>query len=107
MKTKESETEDFSPYAEHVASIIFLQNIGAGGNESKNGVEVKSRDIGSLVSTPSKRKSKKKLEAASSQISSADTQTQTSGDSSGLSFNIILGVALVSVIIGVILGKRY
>ncbi|KAK1393430.1 hypothetical protein POM88_012486 [Heracleum sosnowskyi] len=78
------------------------ENAGAG-----DGVTVKSRDIGSLVSAPSKRKNKKKLEAISTQSSSADTQTQTSGDSSGISFNIILGVALVSVIIGVILGKRY
>lgn len=82
--------------------IIVLQNAGASDE-----VAVKSRDIGSSVSTPSKRKHKKKLEATSTQISSADTQTQTSGDSSGISFNIILGVALVSVIIGVILGKRY
>lgn len=87
--------------------INFLQNVGAGKNESKDGVAVTSRDIGSAVSTPSKRKHKKKLEAASTLISSADTQTQTSGDSSGISINIILGVALISVIIGVILGKRY
>lgn len=71
--------------------------------------EVKSRDIGSSISTPSKRKSKKKTDATSPQtLSSAETHVSTSQASSAtMNFKLILGIALVSVILGVILGKRY
>lgn len=74
-------------------------------SETKDRMEVKSRDIGSTISTPTKRKSKKKLEAAAS-ASSQHTQT-IQASPSAMPFKFILGVALVSVIIGVILGKRY
>lgn len=76
-----------------------------------DGMEVKSRDIGSTISTPSKRKSKKKLEAATSaQTPTAEgvhTQTTEAAVSPLATFKVVLGVALVSVIIGIILGKRY
>lgn len=88
--------------------FLFLQDTGVGQTELKEGVAVKSRDIGSLISTPTKRRHKKKLDAASGQTSSSsETQTQITEAPSGMTFKFILGVALVSVIIGVILGKRY
>ena len=83
---------------------------GATTTETKDGVEVKSRDIGLTFSTPTKRKSKKKLEAASAQApsSSSETHTQTTTkDSPVTTLKFTLGVALVSVIIGIILGKSY
>ncbi|KAA8526157.1 hypothetical protein F0562_007743 [Nyssa sinensis] len=77
-------------------------------DEGSPAVEVKSRDIGSTISTPSKRRSKKKLEATPAQTSSSsDTHTQTTEVSPAMNYKFILGIALVSVIIGVILGKRY
>lgn len=85
--------------------IMFL------GVDQKEGLEVKSRDIdiGSSLSTPSKRKSKKKSEATSTAqtSSSSETPVQTSHDSPVINFKFILGVALVSIIFGIILGKRY
>lgn len=86
----------------------MLQGDGGSPAEYKEGLEVKSRDIGSAISTPSKRKSKKKSESTSAQtLSSSETHTQTSEVSPFMNFKFILGVALVSVIIGVILGKQY
>ena len=87
-----------------------LQDGGASATETKDGIEVKSRDIGLTFSTPTKRKSKKKLEAASAQApsSSLEIHTQTTTVISLVTtLQFILGVALVSVIIGIILGKRY
>ncbi|XP_077244552.1 uncharacterized protein LOC143884707 [Tasmannia lanceolata] len=78
--------------------------------ELKERVEVKSREFGSDISTPPKRKSKKRTEATPTQATEAasTTSTQTKGpSSSGMKFQLILGVAMVSVITGVILGKRY
>jgi hypothetical protein len=76
--------------------------------EHKEGLEVKSRDIGSTISTPSKRKSKRKLEATSVQTSSSlETHAQSAEGSPLKTVKFILEAALVSVIIGVILGKRY
>ncbi len=86
----------------------MLQGDGGSSAEHKEGLEVKSRDIGSAISTPSKRKSKKKSEATSAQTSSSlETQTKTAEVSPLMNFKFILGVALVSVIAGIILGKRY
>ncbi|PWA67359.1 hypothetical protein CTI12_AA319010 [Artemisia annua] len=68
--------------------------------------EVTSRDIGSIPTTPSKRKSKKSVEPASTP-STSNTQLQATNDSFGTSFKFIVGFALVSVIIGIVLGKRY
>lgn len=86
----------------------MLQGDGGSPAEYKEGLEVKSRDIGSAISTPSKRKSKKKSETTSAQtLSSSETHTQTSEVSPLMNYKFILGVVLVSVIIGVILGKRY
>ncbi|KAL5977493.1 hypothetical protein ACLOJK_021840 [Asimina triloba] len=73
------------------------------------GAEVKSRDLASSVSTPSKRKSKKKPEAASAQAgenASAVPAQAMEGSSLSMNIKLILGVALVSVIVGVILGKQ-
>ncbi|KAL6983190.1 hypothetical protein U1Q18_016583 [Sarracenia purpurea var. burkii] len=82
---------------------------GDGGSpaELKDEMVVKSRDIGSTNSTPSRRKSKKKLESTSAQAPSSEIHTQTTGVSTGMTFKFILGVAVVSVLIGIILGKRY
>ncbi|XLR58574.1 hypothetical protein S83_009246, partial [Arachis hypogaea] len=60
-------------------------------------MEVKSRDIGSTISTPSKRKSKKKSEATTSQASSSSSeahiQTTIVHASSAMNFKSILGVS--------------
>lgn len=78
-----------------------------GGNPSEP-VEVKSRDIGSTFSAPTKRKSKKKSEATPSQASSSSkTEIPTTEHSSAMTLKLVLGVALLSVIVGIILGKRY
>ncbi|KAJ8759706.1 hypothetical protein K2173_009807 [Erythroxylum novogranatense] len=79
---------------------------GDGGNtaEHKDGIDVKSRDVGSTISTPIKRKIKKKLEAESAQTSS---RVQTVDTSPAMTFKFIWGVALISIVVGVILGKRY
>lgn len=76
--------------------------------ELKDGIEVKSRDLGSTISTPSKRKSKKRTETVSPQASSSSTiHNETTEVPSAMTLKFILGVALVSVIFGIILGKRY
>lgn len=78
------------------------------GDANVAGLEVKSRDIGSTISTPSKRKSKKKSEAALAQTSSSsEIHTHTAEASPLMSIKFIVGVAVVSAIIGIILGKRY
>ncbi|KAK6918034.1 hypothetical protein RJ641_016456 [Dillenia turbinata] len=77
-----------------------------GGDEK----EVKSREIGASISTPTsvRRKSKKKLEAASGQTPSPpETQTKGTDVSPAMTFKFVVGVALVSIIVGIILGKRY
>ncbi|KAL4330333.1 Laminin-like protein [Arachis hypogaea] len=75
---------------------------GAEGVEPKEEMEVKSKNIGSSISTPSKRKSKKKSEATTSQASSSSSevhiQTTTVHASSAMNFESILGVAGVSII---------
>ncbi|KAF9587595.1 hypothetical protein IFM89_004427 [Coptis chinensis] len=77
--------------------------------EQNEGVEVKSRDIGLSVSTPSKRKHKKRSSEATSTPTSSTSviHAPTSEGSSAMNFKFIFGIALVSVIIGIILGKRY
>lgn len=87
----------------------MLQGDGSSQAELKDGLEVKSRDIGLTMSIPSKRKSKKKSEATPAQTSSSSSEvhTQTAEHSPLMTFKIIAAVALVSVVIGVILGKRY
>lgn len=67
-------------------------------------MEIKSRDIGSNLSSPSKRKSKKKSEAPPTHI---ETHAQTARVSTAASFKFVLAVALVSIVTGIILGKRY
>ncbi|KAB5551583.1 hypothetical protein DKX38_008894 [Salix brachista] len=90
-----------------VEAQLKEQGDGSSPSEQKGG-EIKSRDIGAAISTPTKRKSKKKLEAASTQVSSpSETHTQTADVWPAMNFKFILGVALVSIIIGAILGKRY
>ncbi|KAL4293077.1 hypothetical protein HN51_043567 [Arachis hypogaea] len=79
---------------------VAADNLSAKGEgvEPKEEMEVKSRDIGSSISTPSKRKSKKKLEATTSQASSssfkAHIQTTIIHASSAMNFKSILGVAV-------------
>ncbi|KAF8412706.1 hypothetical protein HHK36_000674 [Tetracentron sinense] len=92
-----------------LADAKFKEKSSVGSpSELKDGLEVKSRDLGSTISTPTKRKSKKKSEPASAQTSLAsESHTQTTEVSHAMPFKFILGIALVSVIIGVILGKRY
>jgi hypothetical protein len=86
----------------------MLQRDGGSPAEPKEGLEVKSRDTGSTIFIPSKRKSKRKSEATSVQTSSSlETHAQSAEGSPLITVKFILGVALVSVIIGVILGKRY
>ncbi|KAJ7959692.1 Myosin-11 isoform X1 [Quillaja saponaria] len=84
------------------------QSDGVSPVDLKDGLEVKSRDFGPNISTPSKRKSKKKSEATSSQTSALSEIHSPTGQVSLLTtFKFISGVALVSVIVGIILGKRY
>lgn len=91
----------------------MLQADGGSSTEAKDGVEIKSRDIGLSFSAPTKRKHKKNKDEATttptsrSPPSSSETHTQTAEVSSISSLKIVLGVALVSVIIGIYLGKRY
>ncbi|KAL8131980.1 hypothetical protein AgCh_007762 [Apium graveolens] len=70
-------------------------------------IEMKSRDIGTTISTPSKDGHTKKLENITMQSSSLEILTTTTEVSTAMNFKFILIVALVSVIIGAILGKRY
>lgn len=88
---------------------MVFQGEEGGPNDQKDGIDVKSRDIGSSISTPSKRRSKKKSEAAaaSAQTSSSSEETQVSTSHGMMNYKFILGVALLSVIVGIILGKRY
>ncbi|CAH9104587.1 unnamed protein product [Cuscuta europaea] len=87
------------------------KSVGGGSIFVKEDAEAKSRDIGSMaVSSPSKRKSKKKSEASTTPSASSTVTHQvrsTNEASSPFTARFILGVALVSIIIGVILGKRY
>lgn len=83
-----------------------MQDIG-GATSEQTGETIKSREIESFSSTPSKRKSKKKSEATSARALSSDAQIRTAEASPAMNFKFILGVALVSVILGIILGKRY
>lgn len=84
----------------------MMQSDGDGTSELKEGTDVKSRDLGLTFSTLSKRKSKKKLQAAQTSTS-AETPHQDTNISPALTFKFIIGVALVSVVVGIILGKRY
>ncbi|XP_019454298.1 PREDICTED: myosin-9-like [Lupinus angustifolius] len=79
------------------------------GVDQKDDLEVKSRDIGSIISTPSIRSSKKNSEATTTETTTTETTTTeaTSHVSPAINFKSFLGVALVSIIVGVILGKSY
>nr|DAD43982.1 TPA_asm: hypothetical protein HUJ06_002212 [Nelumbo nucifera] len=115
LKKKHSQTAELEKKIEELENKLKLgNNSSVQGDlrspaEFKDGLEVKSRDLGSTISTPSKRKSKKKSDAASPQASPSSGGIHPAAPqiSSAMSFKFILGVALVSVIIGVILGKRY
>lgn len=107
----------FKTFHYEICSYLFLVEFGTmlqadGGSstEAKDGVEIKSRDIGLSFSAPAKRKHKKNKEAtttSTSPPSSSKTHTQTAEVSSISSLKIVLGVALISVIVGIYLGKRY
>ncbi|KAH7533609.1 hypothetical protein FEM48_Zijuj04G0149900 [Ziziphus jujuba var. spinosa] len=104
----EKQVKEFEQKLQLADAKLTEKGDGGSAAELKDGLDVKSRDIGSTISTPSKRKSKKKLEATTAQASSSSgTQTQTAEASHLMTVKVILGVALVSVIIGIILGKRY
>ncbi|KAF8390899.1 hypothetical protein HHK36_023198 [Tetracentron sinense] len=115
LKKRSCQTDVLEKKIEELENKLKLTNINsldqsAIGNpgELKDGLEVKSRDLGLTFSTPSKRKSKKKSEPTSAQTSLASvSHTQTSEVSHAMPFKFILGVALLSVILGIILGKRY
>ncbi|KAI3893222.1 hypothetical protein MKW92_043077 [Papaver armeniacum] len=82
--------------------------------ESKDGIEVKSRDLfdssSTVSSSLSKRKSKKKSEAT---LSTTAAQTESASTHSkheispALTLQFIFGVAILSVFLGIFLGKRY
>jgi len=89
-------------------NALFSQDTAASEVQPQKATEIKSRDIGSPVSTPSKRKSKKKVEPSPPLAStSSPTQAQAHDTSPFMTFKLILGVALFSVVLGIILGKRY
>lgn len=83
-----------------------MQDTGAATSEHKEET-IKTREIDLSASTPSKRKSKKKSEAASAPALPADAQIKTAEVSPALNIKLVLGVALVSIIFGIIVGKRY
>ncbi|XP_058097152.1 uncharacterized protein LOC131242486 [Magnolia sinica] len=117
LKSKSNQTAELEKKIVELENQLKLANTKSEGQvkegihvDTKDGVEVKSRDLGSSISTPSKRKSKKRAEATSVQAVEASSTTPaqaTEEHSLATNIKIILGVALVSVIIGVILGKRY
>ncbi|KAJ6408498.1 hypothetical protein OIU84_011755 [Salix udensis] len=103
----ENQVKELEQKLREADAKLLEKGDGSSPSEQKGG-EIKSRDIGAAISTPTKRKSKKKLEAASTQVSSpSETHTQTADVWPAMNFKFILGVALVSLIIGAILGKRY
>lgn len=76
------------------AARLKEKDVGGSSTDPKEDVEVKSRDIGSMVSTPSKRKSKKKSEASATQAASTDTQVRSTNEAaSPFTAQFILGVA--------------
>ncbi|XP_060190875.1 uncharacterized protein LOC132620199 [Lycium barbarum] len=90
------------------ADAIKQKDIGGSSSDRKDDVEVKSRDIdiGQMLSTPTKPKSKKKSEVSSTQPSSSESQVQHVEGPAAIPLKFILGVALISVILGIILGVR-
>ncbi|KAJ6363680.1 hypothetical protein OIU78_003788 [Salix suchowensis] len=103
----ENQVKELEQKLREADAKLLEKGDGSSPSEQKGG-EIKSRDIGAAISTPTKRKSRKKLEAASTQVSSpSETHTQTADVWPAMNFKFILGVALVSLIIGAILGKRY
>lgn len=87
--------------------MLFALQSEEGGiiTASREVTEIKSRDFGSSVSSPSKRKSKKKTAEAYS--TSLEARTQSTDASPAMSSKFVSGVAIVSIFIGIILGKRY
>ncbi|XP_068655889.1 COP1-interactive protein 1-like [Aristolochia californica] len=75
--------------------------------DHREGVEVKSRDFESPISTPQKRKSRKRTQGTQATGFSATSTRTLNSSFSAVIFKCILAVALISIIIGVILGKRY
>lgn len=107
LQAKSKEVVVLQNQVKELEEKLKQKDIGGSSNDQKDEVEVKSRDIGQMLSTPTKRKSKKKSEVSSTQPSSSEPQVQHIEGSSALPLKFILGVALVSVILGIILGKRY
>lgn len=98
-------------FLEKVLSCLppnHVLQVASSAAESKDSVEVNSRDIDGLTfSTPTKRTSKKKSETASVQVASSSSSATHTEASPLANIKFVFGVALVSAIIGVILGKSY
>ncbi|GAB4848183.1 hypothetical protein Ancab_002851 [Ancistrocladus abbreviatus] len=104
----EKQTKELQEKLQPSITVSSVKGEEGSGGKQEEGTEVKSRDIGSSISTPAKRKSKKKLETSSSPtISATDGQNQTTESSPIATIKFVLGVALVSIIFGIVLGKRY
>ncbi|XP_027911837.1 putative leucine-rich repeat-containing protein DDB_G0290503 [Vigna unguiculata] len=111
VEEHESKKKDISLLQKQVADLEQKLQLASDKSPVKGdeeGLEVKSRDIGSNLSSPSKRKNKKKSEVPSVQTSSAsETHVQSGHRSSVVNYKFVFGVAIVSIVLGIILGKYY
>ncbi|KAK3444654.1 hypothetical protein EUGRSUZ_A00904 [Eucalyptus grandis] len=106
--TLEQQVTELEHKLQQAEAKLLKKDTAASEVQPQKATEIKSRDIGSPVSTPSKRKSKKKVEPSPPLAStSSPTQAQAHDTSPFMTFKLILGVALFSVVLGIILGKRY
>ncbi|KAJ6802101.1 myosin-2 heavy chain-like isoform X1 [Iris pallida] len=104
LKQKLHQTEELKKTIGDLQNKLELERTKSSEQAMNSGVEVKSRDLGFEVSSPSKRKNKKKGEGVQAVAPVTTTASQPSGL---MAFKFLLGVALVSVIVGIILGKKY
>ncbi|GMH25098.1 hypothetical protein Nepgr_026941 [Nepenthes gracilis] len=104
----EKQTEELQEKLQVASTASNAKGEKGSSVKQDDGMELQSRDIGSSISTPTKRKSKKKSETSSAQtLSVTGNPTQTTEASVAMNFKFVLGVALFSIIVGIILGKRY
>ncbi|GAB4847800.1 hypothetical protein Ancab_026863 [Ancistrocladus abbreviatus] len=104
----EKQTKELQEKLQTASSLSSIKNEESSLGKQQEGIEVKSRDIGSSISTPIKRKSKKKPETSSPPtVSATEAGNQTTESSPVVTIKYVLGVALVSIIFGIVLGKRY
>ncbi|KAJ0830298.1 hypothetical protein HanPSC8_Chr15g0653751 [Helianthus annuus] len=110
LKDLEAKKESLSHLEKHVKDLTENAKVKEQVH-GDNASEVKSRDIGSTLTTTtaSKRKSKKNVEsstahaAAPTHSSSSNTQNQAPDGSIVTSIKFIMGVALVSAIISLVI----